>query len=155
MQTRATRGRAPATVGVCLGCVAGLSLGIAAGKWLHGHVADLDAWHRSVYLGVFAGCVAWACARGAARAAVELLWFAAAATLAIPLATLVGVLWPGSGLWAHRDAVALGVDLVAVVGAMAFVMMARATARRQMQGEQQSVWSATRPQPPQLTARKA
>ena len=91
----------------------------------------------------------------AARAAVELLWFAAAATLAIPLATLVGVLWPGSGLWAHRHAVALGVDLVAVVGAMAFVMMARATARRQMQGERQGVWSATRPQPPQLTARKA
>lgn len=155
VQKRSTRWMAAATVGVCLGCVAGLSLGIAAGKWLHGHVADLDAWHRSVYLGVFAGCVAWACARGAARAAVELLWFAAAATLAIPLATLVGVLWPGSGLWAHRDAVALGVDLVAVVGAMAFVMMARATARRQMQGEQQSVWSATRPQPPQLTARKA
>lgn len=81
-------------------------------------------------------------ARGAARAAVELLWLAAAFTLAIPLTTLAAALIPSLGLWVHTSTAALGVDVTAFAGALCFAWMARATARRVQSGPADSVWSA-------------
>jgi len=141
VQKRSTFLMAAATVGVCIGCVAGISATLAAGKWLHGRVDDLQAWHMGVYYAVFLGAVGWAFARGAARAAPALLWAAALCTAAIPLTTLAGWLLPGIGPWAHGSAAALGVDAVAMAGALGLAWMARATARRVRQGPVDSVWS--------------
>lgn len=146
VQRRDTAIMAAATVGVCLGCVAGISLTLAAAKWLPGRVQDMAAWHVGIYYTVFFACVAWAFARGAARAATPLLWLAVACTAAIPASSLLGWLAPGSGLWA--DGAQLGVDVTALLAAMALVWMARATARRVRSGPQDSVWSAP-PEPPE------
>ncbi|MGE0803509.1 MAG: PepSY-associated TM helix domain-containing protein [Lautropia sp.] len=145
-QRKDTRWLAAGTVGVCLGCVAGISLAIVATKWLHGHVADPNAWNRYVYYAVFLGAVAWAFARGAARASVELLWLSAASTLAIALTTLAAWLFPSLGVWAHTSAAALGVDITALAGALCFAWMALATARRVKHGPDDSVWSARQPE---------
>ncbi|MFT3665967.1 PepSY-associated TM helix domain-containing protein [Piscinibacter sp.] len=142
VQRRDTALMASATVGVCIGCVAGISLTLAAAKWLPGRVDDLAAWHVRIYYAVFFAGVAWAFWRGAARAAAPLLWLAAACTAAIPLSSLLGWLAPGSGAWA--DGTMLGVDLTALAGALALAWMARATARRVRQGPQDSVWSVRR-----------
>ncbi|HIV70377.1 MAG TPA: PepSY domain-containing protein [Candidatus Aquabacterium excrementipullorum] len=144
VQSRSTTLMAAASVGVCLGCVSGISLSIVAGKWLHGHVADLGAWHQGVYYAVFLGSVAWAFVRGAARASVHLLWLAAACTVAIPVSSLLAWLWPQLGLWAHGSPAALGVDAVALAGALCWAWVARATARRVQAGRGDSVWSARR-----------
>ena len=88
-QRRDVRWLAAATVGVCIGCICGISLTIVGGKWLHGHVVDLAAWHTGLYYATFFACLAWAFWRGCAAAAVHLLWVAAIATLAIPLTTLL------------------------------------------------------------------
>ena len=141
-QRRDTRWLAAGTVGVCLGCVAGLSATIVAAKWLHGRVADLNHWHGVIYYAVFLACIAWAFAWGAARAAVHLLRLCAAATLAIPLTSLAALLFPALGLWAHGSAAAIGVDVAACIGALCFAWMARATARRVQHGPVDSVWSA-------------
>jgi uncharacterized iron-regulated membrane protein len=141
-QPRSARLLGSATVGVCRGCVAGLSLTIVAAKWLHGRVADLNHWHGVIYYAVFLACIAWAFAWGAARAAVHLLWLCAAATLAIPLTSLAALLFPALGLWAHGSAAAIGVDVVACIGALCFAWMARATAQRAQHGPADSVWSA-------------
>lgn len=140
-QSRSTRWLGSATVGVCLGCVAGLSLTIVAAKWLQGRVADLNHWHALIYHGVFLASVAWAFARGAARSAVHLLGLCAAATAAIPLTSLVARLLPGLGLWAHDSAAAIGVDAVACVGALSFAWMAVATRHRITTGPADSLWS--------------
>lgn len=140
-QTRSSFLMAAATVGVCMGCVAGISATLVAGKWLHGRVADINAWHMGVYYAVFLGAVAYAFARGAARSAPALLWLAALCTAAIPLTTLIGWLWPGAGPWAHGSAAALGVDAVALAGALGLAWMARVTARRVQNGPEDSVWS--------------
>lgn len=138
-QRRDVRALAAATVGVCLGCVSGISLTIAAARWLFGHVEDLNAWHWYVYYAVFLGSITWAFWRGAARAAVELLWFAALATFAIPFTSalctlgLLGDGWSEAGL----D----GVDLTALAGALCLGWMAIATARRVRRGEAGSIWS--------------
>ncbi len=142
VQRRDTALMAAATVGVCLGCVAGISLTLAAAKWLPGRVQDQAGWHVGIYYAVFLVCVAWAFVRGAARAAVPLLWLAVACTLAIPVSSLLGWLTPGLGPWANGGE--LGVDLTALAGALALVWMARATARRVRQGAPDSVWAAPR-----------
>lgn len=146
-QRRDVRLMAAATVGVCLGCVCGVSLTIVAGKWLHGHVADLAAWHRYVYYAAFFAAVGWAFLRGAARASVHLLAAAALFTFLIPLTTLLARLFPGLGLWAHDSPASLGVDLTALAGGLCFAWMARATARRVRHGPADSVWSARDAQP--------
>ncbi|MEH2534916.1 putative iron-regulated membrane protein [Bradyrhizobium sp. AZCC 1588] len=140
-QSRSTRLLGSATVGVCLGCVAGISLTIVAAKWLHGRVADLNHWHELVYYAVFLGSVAWAFAWGAARSAVHLLWLCAAATMAIPLTTLIALLFPALGMWAHGSAATIGVDVVAFIGAFCFAWMTIATTRRIRSGPADSIWS--------------
>jgi uncharacterized iron-regulated membrane protein len=140
-QSRSTRLLGSATVGVCLGCVAGISLTIVAAKWLHGRVADLNHWHELIYYVVFLGSVAWAFAWGAARSAVHLLWLCAVATMAIPLTTLVALLFPMLGMWAYGSAATIGVDVVAFIGALCFAWMAAATTRRIRNGPADSIWS--------------
>jgi len=146
-QRRDTAIMAAATVGVCLGCVAGISLTIAAAKWLPGRVEHLASWHVGIYYTAFLASIAWAFLRGAARAAAPLLWLAAACTLAIPLSTLLGWLLPAAGAWA--DSATLGVDATALVGSLALAWMAKATARRTHHGPADSVWAVPRklPQP--------
>jgi len=138
-QRRDARLMAAATVGVCLGCICGISLAIAGGKWLH-VLAGIDA-PRSLYYVAFFTCLGGAFAAGAARAAVPLLWLACALTLAIPLTSLLGVLLPDSGLWAHESLASLGVDATALAGAGALALLARATARRIAVAPADSVWS--------------
>ena len=140
-QSRSTRFLGSATVGICLGCVAGLSLTIVAAKWLHGRVADLNHWHELIYYVVFLGSVVWAFAWGAARSAVHLLWLCAAATMAIPLTTLAALLFPALGMWAYGSAATIGVDVVAFIGALCFAWMAVATQRRVTSGPPDSIWS--------------
>ncbi|MDQ1761909.1 peptidase [Achromobacter xylosoxidans] len=139
-----TRLMASATVGVCLGCVCGISLMMVASKGLSGHVGDLNAWLRALYYMAFFASLAWAFLRGGAAAGVHLLWVAAALTLAIPAASLVGGLFPASGLWAHTSAAALAVDATALAAGLGFAWMAKASARRIGRGDADSVWAPRR-----------
>lgn len=141
-QKTSVRLMAAGTAGVCLGSVCGISLAIVGAKWLHGHVADVNDWSRGVYYAVFLAAIAWAFVRGAARAGADLLRLAAAAAAAVPLTTLIAWAAPGLGPWMSADADSLGVDLVALCGALGFAWMARAAGRRAEDGPKDSVWSA-------------
>ncbi|MEW5688389.1 MAG: PepSY-associated TM helix domain-containing protein [Pseudomonadota bacterium] len=143
VQSRSTQVLGALTIGVALGSVAGVSATLAAAKWLPGRAEDLMAAHMWVYYAVFLSCVTWAFLRGAARAAPELLWACAAATLLVPLSSLLGVL--GVVGWVHPES--LIVDLTALAGVAAFALMARLTARRLAEGPTDSVWSAATPEP--------
>jgi uncharacterized iron-regulated membrane protein len=134
-QPRRTRFMAALTLGVCLGCVAGVSASFLAGALLP------DAWAPRAYFLVFFASIAWAFARPPARAGHELLWLCALLTLAIPVAGAIG---SGEHLFAafanghwHRFAV----DVAALVFALAFRAMARATLRRGFNGDPNSVWA--------------
>ena len=139
-----TRLMASATVGVCLGCVCGISLMMVASKWLSGYVGDLNAWLRALYYVAFFASLAWAFLRGGAAAGVHLLWVAAALTLAIPATSLVGGLFPASGLWAHTSAAALAVDATALAAGLGFAWMAKASACRIGRGDADSAWAPRR-----------
>jgi len=137
-----TRLMASATVGVCLGCICGVSLTIVGGKWLHGLVSDMNAWHPILYYAAFFSAITWAFVRGAAQAAIHLLWMAVALTLAIPMTSLLAWLVPALGMWTHTSLSSLGVDATALVGAAALTWMARATSKRVRLGTPDSVWFA-------------
>src|SRR3546814_8767804 len=76
----------------------------------------------------------WSLGRGAARSGMELLWVATAATVMIPLASLAAMVGVG---WSHAGTDRL-IDGVAIIGAVAFALMARATRRRAFGGPRDS-----------------
>lgn len=134
-QPRRTRVMAALTLGVCLGCIAGVSATFLAGALLPAE------WAPRAYFAVFFASLAWAALRQPARAGHELLLACALLTAAIPLADWIG---SGEHLFAafarghwHR----FFVDAVALILALAYARMARATLRRGRDGDPHSVWA--------------
>ncbi len=134
-QPRRTRVMAALTLGVCLGCIAGVSA-----LFLYGALWP-QAKAGPAYFVVFFGCLLWACVRQPARAGHELLWLCAALTALVPVAGWIG---SGEHLFAafarghwHR----FFVDAIALVMALAYAQMARATLRRGRDGDPNSVWA--------------
>jgi len=140
-QKRSTHVMADLTIGVTAGCMAGISLTIAAAKWLPGRVEDVAAWHTGIYYAVFLAAVAWAFLRGAARASSELLLGCALATLAIPLSSACAALGWLPGGWNHGGSAVL-IDVVALAGAIGFATLAWASRARSLGGRRDSVWAA-------------
>lgn len=129
-QTRATRILASLTVGIPLGCVAGIAVTVAAAK-----PAGLDAnavMHSAIYYTVFLAFTVWALVRGAARAGVELLPLTALSLLLLPAASLI--------YFETFPAPVPIVDLVATLGAAAVLLAWRSTRRRSSSEPQDSVW---------------
>lgn len=134
-QPKRTRFVAALTLGVCLGCVAGLSAVFLAAVLL----PTTSAAH--VYYAVFFASLAWAFIRRPARAGHELLWSCALLTVLIPLA---GYLGSGEHLLAallHGHWHRFFIDGTAVLMALAFALMARATLRRGRGGDPHSIWA--------------
>ncbi|PCJ31610.1 MAG: peptidase [Gammaproteobacteria bacterium] len=139
-QARNTRWMASATVGISLGSVAGVILAMVAGKWFYAFADNINYASLNVYYGIFLAAVAWAFIRGAASAAVHLLYLCALACLAIPLTTLSSLLWP-EHIWANTSLTTLSVDFTGLLFALFFFKMATLTTKRANQGDKDSVWS--------------
>lgn len=140
-QSRSTQVLGALTIGVSLGCISGISLTLAAAKWLPGRVDDLAAWHSGLYYTVFLAAIGWAFLRGAARGATDLLAACALTTALIPLSSLVAAADLVPHAWNHGGSTLL-VDLVAILGVVAFLILAAITRRRTRHGAPDSIWSA-------------
>lgn len=133
-QTRATRILGALTVGVPLGCIAGISVTLAAAKLLP--VTATYGLHSAVYYAVFLIFSIWAYVRGPARAGAELSLAAAIATLMIPAASLFrGAAWYDGGG-------SVLVDITAVIISIVLLMAMTSVRRRARHGPSDSVWSA-------------
>ncbi|MGH8784435.1 MAG: PepSY-associated TM helix domain-containing protein [Cupriavidus necator] len=137
-QPRVHRLLAQGTVGVCIGCCIGVALCFpAALLWPERAVSY-------TYFTVFGLACAWALLRPPVRAAVELLYAAALASLTVPLANAI---LTGdhllhsipSGHW-----IIAGFDIGAIALAAGFAALARATQRRARSGPAESVWAMPR-----------
>lgn len=137
-QPRHVRWISALNLGVCLGCVAGLSAALVAARWLSGTALDASWVLHGTYYASFVACLVYAFARGAQRAAVGLLALAALATALIPLTSALTALLaqlPHLAPWAealHKPyAHGLGyVDALSAAGAALLAWMAWRTARR-------------------------
>src|SRR3546814_14545216 len=122
---------ARATVGICIGFCGAVSAAFVAAQVFEALApAQVDAGIRWTCFAAWATCAAWAAVRTPASAARELLWLAAAVTIAIPLAHGLA-----TGMWPWTSAVAghwppFWVDAVALAMAFVFARLARASPRR-------------------------
>lgn len=134
-QTRSSKVMAQLTLGVSLGCIAGVSAAFVANRVLSaGHV-------EMTYFVLFFGALAWALLRPPIRAAYELLWICVVVTAAIPVANAAAT---GMTPWhsvSRGEWVMVSVDAVACAFAWMFWRMARAVRRRGMGGDPNSVWA--------------
>lgn len=140
VQPLKTRLLGPLTIGVPLGCVAGISFMLASEKLLMWSRIDAGSAHNLVYYSVFLAAVAWAYLRGTARAAVELQYLTIVSMLSIPVVSLLSEFIPGVG-WNHANATVL-VDLLALAAAIFFTVTAAKTRKRSLSGPQDSIWYA-------------
>lgn len=138
------RWMAAGTVGVCFGCAIGVSLAMVAGKWLSGTSANINHTFLNVYYSSFLLAVAFAFWRGAG-ATWQLLAASAVSCVLIPLTSLVAVLAPELGLWAHTSASSLAVDGTALAFALGFTFAAKRNRARAIYGGRDSVWAAKNP----------
>ncbi|MGO1068270.1 PepSY-associated TM helix domain-containing protein [Lysobacter sp. CA199] len=134
-QPRRTRLVAALSIGVCLGCVAGVSAVFLAAALLP------QAWIARSYFLVFFAAIAWAFVRSPARAAHELLWLCALLTAAIPLAGWIGSGEHVFGALLHGRWNRVLVDTTALAMAIAFWRMAVTTLSRGRTGDPNSVWA--------------
>ncbi|WP_222853011.1 hypothetical protein [Massilia genomosp. 1] len=108
---------AQATLGVCLGCVAGVSAVFLVNKLFPAAPGELPLWEERGYYAVFLASLAWAFIRPSARGVHPLL-----------------------SLW-RSESVVVGVNAVALGAGCAFWKMGRAALRRGRDGDRHSVWS--------------
>ena len=140
-QTAGSLWMARATVGVCIGCMVGVSACFLANKLLPAGLEARGVWEERIYFFTFVACIGWSMLRRPVQAAQELLTLAALLTLALPIAN---ALQTGDHLIASAlrgDGVLFAVDTVALLAAWAFWRMARATRRRGRHGDSHSVWA--------------
>ncbi len=125
---------AAATVGSCLGAMLGIGLALLAAKLLHasGWGLDLQTRYLAAYYLGWGGCLLHAFLRGASRAAPVQLSVCALVALAIPLSSWLGP-------WAHGST--WGVDLGALILALALAWAARLTRRRLAGADPDTVWA--------------
>lgn len=130
---RHVRWVASLNVGVCTGCIAGLSAAIVATRWLAAAPLDPEVVVHGTYYLVFAGCVAFAFRRGAAGSAFGLLAAAALATALIPATSLVAAAAPHAWVAAIAKPYAPGfvfVDALSFAGAALLALLAVQARRR-------------------------
>lgn len=144
-QGRAQIGMAKATVGVCIGVCVAISLAFVAATLLEGFAAgrgwNVDAGIQWVCFLSWAACALWAVVRPVAKATRELLWAAALATAAVPVAHGAATGWWWWTSAAQGQWVLFGIDATAVALAFGFALLARASRRRALHGDPHSVWA--------------
>lgn len=127
------RWMAALTVGICLGCVCGVSATLVATKWL-GHLGMVpDDWHVPIYYASFFACIGRSLFKGEERASVHLLFLAAILTLAMPMSTVALLSASDLVYLSAGDMRTSGVDFSALAGALGFAGMAVALSRKRGQ----------------------
>lgn len=129
------------TVGVSFGCIAGLSITIAATKWFASNATNLSSLHQLTYYSVFFVSIAWAFIRGPGKASIDLLWLAALTTFLIPITSLLAWLVPDLGMWNHGSTPTISVDIVAFIGGACYLYLALKIKDRVYNSSYDSVWS--------------
>ncbi|MET0289588.1 MAG: PepSY-associated TM helix domain-containing protein [Pseudoxanthomonas sp.] len=126
------------TLGICLGCTAGVSALFIAGALLPAAQA------ATAYYAVFGLALLWALLRPAARSATELLALCALLTAAIPFAGWLGTGEHLLGAALHGHGTRFWIGALALAFAALYARLAVATRRRARDADPHSVWATAR-----------
>ncbi|KGI76695.1 PepSY-associated TM helix domain-containing protein [Oleiagrimonas soli] len=139
-QPARTRWMARATVGVCIGSCLGISAAFLAVALADGR-GDTTALQQIAAYGAFALACLWAALREVPRATCELLWATALVTALAAVTDLLRNAHAWTQPWTPLHGVVFGVDLTGLLLAAGFAWLARASGRRALRGDANSVWA--------------
>lgn len=139
-QNKSVKIMAALTVGVSIGCMAGMGWAMSMGKWLSPIMPQANAMF-GVYYVVFFACTVYALWLGAARSVTILLIFCGLGFLSMPITGLISLIFSSHNLWLHTSLATLMVDITALVGGLICFYLARKTYQRVNQGEKDSIWA--------------
>ncbi|MCB6184578.1 PepSY domain-containing protein [Leeia sp. TBRC 13508] len=138
-QRKDVRWMAALTVGVCSGCVIGISLAMAVTKVVSIFHIDTTI-YLPVYYVAFFFAIGWAFFKGAANSLVPLLWMCVLSTLCIPLSSCINAFvfqsYTGE----------ISIDLTAILGSSLFIWLTVSTETRLAKSPPDSVWFQARKQ---------
>ncbi|SFS19329.1 Uncharacterized iron-regulated membrane protein [Dyella sp. OK004] len=132
---------ARATLGVCIGTCLGIAAAFAATA-----IADSAGIHpaplqNAACYGSAALAIAYTCLRPITRAASELLLITAAAYIAVASFDLIRNTAAWSTPWTPQTLAVFSVDLTGIALGVGFAWLARASRKRALQGDANSVWA--------------
>lgn len=139
-QPARTRWMARATVGVCIGSCLGVSAAFLGLAIANGH-GDTALIQKTAAYGTFALACAWTLLRPIPHATRDLLWATAGVTALAAIVDLIRNAHAWLQPWTPLHSVVLGVDLVGLVLATGFALLARASWRRARQRDANSLWA--------------
>ncbi|MDP4983792.1 PepSY-associated TM helix domain-containing protein [Pseudoalteromonas tunicata] len=143
-QSKSYTRMAALTVGVCLGCIAGVMAAILITKWATSSVLKVNEIYVWVYYTTFLAALGYAFWQGAAKAAIHLLNLIILLCLLIPITSLgTALLLPTP--WFNTHDQAWYVELIAVLFAGIAYFGQQKVKQRAHHGEQNSIWFIASP----------
>jgi len=140
-QTRGSRFVAQLTLGVCLGCIAGISAAFVASRLAPEAWGGPASAVEIAYFATFFASIAWSLLRPPSRAANELLIACALLTVLIPFANAWTAGMPPWRSVAEGRWIVLTVDTLCVSFAWMFWRMSAAVRYREVHGDRNSLWA--------------
>ncbi len=131
-------------IGVCVGCMAGVSAAFLMSRATADMTSRPDLTEYAYYV-VFFSSVFWCFLRSVANGARDLLYLCSLLTLAIPIFDVIYTdmpFWrsPWIGEWEMFT-----VSILSFLGALVFGLMAKAVQKRSKNGDPNSVWATATP----------
>lgn len=136
-----TRVMGSATVSVCIGSCLGIAASFAGTMLADTSGLDADLLQRTGFYGFVLLAAAWAWWRPLPRATTELLGLTAFMYVGLAIADLLRNLNVWTQPWTPETAAVLGVDLAGIALGVGFAVLARASRKRALEGDPNSIWS--------------
>ncbi|AOT08201.1 PepSY-associated TM helix domain-containing protein [Pseudoalteromonas luteoviolacea] len=143
-QSRSSYFMANLTIGVTLGCAIGIAGTFAANKWLTLGDWNINIAYMWVYYTLFLATMVSSFTFGAARFSLIGLQLFIALCIAIPLNSLIALVFPSIGIWSPDSIVDLGVEIGALGFALAAFYALKRAKKRIYAGEENSIWYCPR-----------
>ena len=140
-QTKVAKRMAAATVGICLGSIAALTITMLFGKWATNILDNVNQYYIASYYVLFICSVIYTFWRGASVGAMLLTKVTALGLLLMPLTSLIGWIFPNDILWLASAWQAWVIDIMALIFSVLFLFMAKKIKHRAIYGEPDSVWA--------------
>ncbi|MBQ4843925.1 PepSY-associated TM helix domain-containing protein [Pseudoalteromonas sp. MMG005] len=139
-QAKSSNVLASLTVGISIGCIAGIASSFAATKWIGLFNVNINIVYLYLYYCVFFVILAMSFMSGAARTAIAGMRFIAVLCFSIPLTSILATIFPIDPIWAAYNVTTISVEVAACVFGSAFVIMSQKVMKRAYSSEANSVW---------------
>lgn len=139
LQSRSVRVMSSLTIGICVGSMLGVATTMLASKWLYLLSLPINHYYLGCYYSIFFIALGYSFYRGAALAAIHLLYVLAAACLLIPLTSILFSSLSTAAL--AFDGNTAIVDVIAFIFAIVFFSAAKKAKYRAYHGEPDSIWA--------------